>query len=178
MPRGCNTLATSPAASLLRPLLPAVTLGGTQSANNLKKLLSCSHSRAIDLFIESIRARDAPGCSFIAYACSNYTAFMDARCTLCAESGGEACARMGFHAIDSFHGSDSSSSKKFYLNTNNRAPYCLYHYGWSLPTSLSLSLSLSRCRRSPLNSALSPHYALGVAVKFAKKPRNTARGGE
>ena len=138
--------------------------GGTQSAANLKKLLSCSHTRAIDLFIESIRARDAPGCGLIAYSCSNYTAFLDGKCTLCGEAGGsDSCARMGFHAADSFDGS-FTGNKKFFLTTNSRAPYCLYHYGGWLPLTRSL-INSSAC------------YSLGVAVKFAKKPRNSARGG-
>lgn len=107
-------------------------MGGSQSANSLKKLLSCSHSRAIDLFIESIRPQDAPGCDLIAYSCSNYTAFLDAKCTLCKEGGdgGEGtCARMGYHAVQSFHPQKFDGNKKFFLTTNSRAPFCLYHYG-------------------------------------------------
>lgn len=128
--RGCNALSTSPAASILRPLLPAVTLGGTQS-NTLKKMLSCSHSRAIDLFIESIKSRDAPGCSLVSYACSNYTNFLEARCSLCrdADSSDGSCALMGFHSEDSFDPATHNAHKKFYVTTNSRGPYCLYHYG-------------------------------------------------
>ena len=130
---GCNALSASPAATILRPLLPAVSIGGSQNAaNNLKKLLSCSHSRAIDLFIESIKSRDAPGCSLVSYSCSNYTNFLEAKCTLCREGqeqGAETCALMGFHAIDAFDPTAHKENKKFYVTTNNRAPYCLYHYG-------------------------------------------------
>lgn len=145
---GCNSLATSPAASILRPLLPAAGAG----AANLKKLLTCSHSRAIDLFIESIRHRDSPGCSLLSYSCSNYTSFLDARCTLCKDQEGSAsdpnqstCALMGYNSVDHYFPGDSVG-KQFYVTTNSRAPYCLYHYGKFLPFLSSVSDTKSPSR--------------------------------
>lgn len=130
--RGCNAIAHSPAASILRPLLPAAGAG----AANLKKLLTCSHSRAIELFIESIRHRDSPGCSLLSYSCSNYTSFLEAKCTMCADgqlsasdiaNGHSTCAVMGFNSAENYNPGDGG--KLFYVTTNSRMPYCLYHYG-------------------------------------------------
>ncbi|KAI8494204.1 hypothetical protein Bbelb_279640 [Branchiostoma belcheri] len=75
--------------------------------------LSCSHSRAIELFTESINSP----CGFTAYPCSSWDDFVAGECTDCDGS----CSVMGFHADKHAYGGD----EKLYLNTNDKDPFCL-----------------------------------------------------
>ncbi|XP_035665052.1 pancreatic triacylglycerol lipase-like [Branchiostoma floridae] len=75
-----------------------------------KNALSCSHSRAIELFTESINSQ----CQFTAYPCSSWDEYAAGECSDC----GGSCSVMGFHADK--HGGRGS----LYLNTNDRDPFC------------------------------------------------------
>ena len=73
--------------------------------------LTCSHSRATDIFIESINSP----CKFYAHQCASLTDFDEGRCMGCPDSG---CAVMGYDA-------DTTSPRgTFYLSTSSHAPYC------------------------------------------------------
>lgn len=80
--------------------------------------LTCSHSRATELFIESINSP----CKFYAHKCSSITDFDEGRCMGCPDGG---CAAMGYDA-------DATSLRgTFYLSTSTHAPYC-GKYFWKL----------------------------------------------
>lgn len=75
-------------------------------------LAGCSHIRARTYFIESINS----SCKFNAFACANYDKFTKGRCTKCSSTFG--CSTMGY---------DADSNKEegtYYLDTNNRKPFC------------------------------------------------------
>lgn len=45
----------------------------------------------------------------------------------------QACALMGYNSIDHYHSleaeEDKKKQKQFFVTTNSRPPFCLYHYG-------------------------------------------------
>lgn len=69
---------------------------------------------------------------------------------------------MGYNSIDHYF-PDDPVGKQFYVTTNSRAPFCLYHYGQFLPFLSSVDLI--------------PNLFPGVAAKIAKKPKVSSRGG-
>lgn len=72
--------------------------------------VACSHSRAPQYFISSVRR----SCSWTAYPCANYLKFEQRRCLTC----NGACPSMGFDA-------DRTKKRgKFYLKTTSKAPFC------------------------------------------------------
>ncbi|KAL5017112.1 hypothetical protein ScPMuIL_006701 [Solemya velum] len=75
--------------------------------------LSCSHSRSIYLFIESINSV----CQFTAFRCDRES-FQNGECVHCSD---EKCPSMGYHL-------DKSSRGTFYLNTSPSKPFCGYTY--------------------------------------------------
>ena len=82
-----------------------------------RHLLSCSHTRAIQLYIESLKKRDDNGCVFVGHACPSYEDFLLGRCFTCGGDGH--CARMGYESASEKGWVDESGRKniKFYLNT-------------------------------------------------------------
>lgn len=75
--------------------------------------LSCSHSRSIYLFTESINSR----CSFYGHPCSSLAA-LDSNLNGCLRCVRGVCPEMGYNA-------DKSSARgSFYLRTRGSAPYC------------------------------------------------------
>jgi len=118
---GCSTSRDS----LLAPLRPLLN-------EPLKRLLSCNHFRAVDLYMESIRAHSQQSsCNLLAYKCSNYTDFLDGRCAVCSGEGAN-CAPLGFYA-DFGHSLDARErGDKYYVTTNPRTPFCR-EYNTSLP---------------------------------------------
>ncbi|ESP05459.1 hypothetical protein LOTGIDRAFT_102176, partial [Lottia gigantea] len=97
---------------------------GVESAENH---LGCSHDRACDLFIESINGP----CSFISYPCSSKRDFDTGKCLDC---GNRFCPRMGLD------GARYRSKGTFYLQTNDRAPFCgEYYFNLYIQSRLPLS---------------------------------------
>ncbi|KAG8175503.1 hypothetical protein JTE90_009137 [Oedothorax gibbosus] len=76
---------------------------------------SCDHSRANELFLESI---DDSRCRFLAVHCANYADFESG---LCQPQAGEGVSEMGFHnkRIQGL-----KQPAKFYLKTNGQSPFC------------------------------------------------------
>ncbi|XP_078670851.1 pancreatic triacylglycerol lipase-like [Branchiostoma floridae x Branchiostoma belcheri] len=83
----------------------------TDGVKAAKNAFSCSHTRAIELFTESINSP----CEFTAYPCSSWDDYEAGECTDCDGS----CSVMGFHADK--HG----GAGLLYLNTNEKDPFCL-----------------------------------------------------
>ncbi|KAI8494199.1 hypothetical protein Bbelb_279590 [Branchiostoma belcheri] len=83
----------------------------TDGVKAAKNAFSCSHTRAIELFTESINSP----CEFTAYPCSSWDDYEAGECTDCDGS----CSVMGFHADK--HG----GAGLLYLNTNDKDPFCL-----------------------------------------------------
>ncbi|XP_074652888.1 pancreatic lipase-related protein 2-like [Tubulanus polymorphus] len=83
------------------------------------KILSCSHSRSHEIFIESIYTK----CPFIAFPCKDMDTFICGRCMRCPEEG---CIRMGYHLHK------PPIRGKFYIDTNKSPPYCGYHHSLKL----------------------------------------------
>ncbi|XP_064120583.1 pancreatic lipase-related protein 2-like isoform X2 [Macrobrachium nipponense] len=71
----------------------------------------CSHSRATELWIESISATD-PDKVFKSWPCSDYESYMNGLCQTC----GEGCLEMGFHTAQSLSG-------EYFLRTNTKYPF-------------------------------------------------------
>ena len=76
----------------------------------LVRKVVCDHTRATEYYIASVQNK----CSWKAYPCSSYVAFMLGRCKSC---NGE-CPSVGY---------DADHTKKtgdHYLKTNSHAPFC------------------------------------------------------
>lgn len=74
-------------------------------------IISCSHSRSIFLFTESINSP----CAFRSFQCSNTRDFMAGNCFNC---GGLPCPMIGYDAIR------YRARGKFYLATRSGTPFC------------------------------------------------------
>ena len=79
-----------------------------------RHLVSCSHTRAISLYIESLRGDG--DCVFVGHECSSHEDFQAGVCFDC--SGGR-CAQMGYNSYAYKARADEFDRKnvKFYLNT-------------------------------------------------------------
>ncbi|KAG7167851.1 pancreatic lipase-related protein 2-like [Homarus americanus] len=83
--------------------------------------INCQHHRAITLFTESIRQ----SCPMLAVACNSYEDFIDGECWGCSgESGDRLCSAMGLAAAPL----PLQPLSKFFLYTQDRTPFCGYHY--------------------------------------------------
>ncbi|RWS15660.1 Pancreatic triacylglycerol lipase-like protein [Dinothrombium tinctorium] len=91
----------------------------------VRRFVACHHYRAIDYYLETITPT-ATSCLPLGYKCENFTSFTEGRCDKC-DSPGVDCAEMGFKSINYFTPNDAKP-KKFYLNTNRRKPFCIFHY--------------------------------------------------
>ncbi|XP_059168806.1 inactive pancreatic lipase-related protein 1-like [Physella acuta] len=80
--------------------------------SGVKGRLTCNHSRAVELFAESINS----GCRFRSYPCDSEDKFKSGQCTTCGPSG---CANMGFWAD-----TNKNATGKYYIKTNGAAPFC------------------------------------------------------
>ena len=78
--------------------------------------ISCSHSRSIELFTESILS----DCQFQAYPCDSFNDFTRAKCLSC---DGQPCPIMGINA-DKYEYSTVKPRGKFYLTTGKESPFC------------------------------------------------------
>ncbi|XP_069104851.1 inactive pancreatic lipase-related protein 1-like [Argopecten irradians] len=102
---GCNE---KPLTSAISNILHGSISGAASS-------LSCSHSRAIQLYIESINSP----CKFYGHSCSSSTQFDNGACLSCPSGG---CPVMGYD-------SDQTSQRgSFYLSTSGASPFCAHEY--------------------------------------------------
>merc|ERR1712038_323139 len=92
-------------------------------------LVACSHTRAIELYIESLDAYKTGSCVNVGFECSSYDEF---NLGLCFECGSENkhCAKLGYPAIEYKKVAEkySRTGVKLYLNTGSITPFCQYHY--------------------------------------------------
>ncbi|XP_066297880.1 pancreatic lipase-related protein 2-like [Branchiostoma lanceolatum] len=92
------------------------------SSLELTDSMDCSHSRAYQLYIDSINNP----CKLIAYPCRSYDDFVAGRCWDCSNN---ACPVMGYD-VDS----NLNARGSVYLSTGENAPYCAYEYRVVLKT--------------------------------------------
>ncbi|XP_033761210.1 inactive pancreatic lipase-related protein 1-like [Pecten maximus] len=102
---GCNE---KPLTSAIANILHGSVSGAASS-------LSCSHSRAVSLFIESINSP----CKFYAHVCASSSQFDNGACLACPSGG---CPVMGYEAYR------TSQRGSFYLSTAGSSPYCAHEY--------------------------------------------------
>jgi hypothetical protein len=83
-------------------------------------IISCSHSRSVLLFTESINTP----CPFASYQCSRTRDFLAGNCFDC---GGLPCPTIGYNAIK------YRARGKFYLATRSSVPFCgnVFLFRWS-----------------------------------------------
>ncbi|KAH9399569.1 hypothetical protein TYRP_017983, partial [Tyrophagus putrescentiae] len=110
------------------------------SLDQIGRMVTCSHSKAIDYFVESISnsGSNAQDCRFTATPCSSWSDFIGGNC-ICSTKSENSCPPMGFHAYEwaqqmaSKGGKDAANSTSFgdlfpksrlYLETNSQAPFC------------------------------------------------------
>lgn len=74
---------------------------------------TCSHYRAPDLFIESLKSKN---CSFVSYECESWKEYQDKTCPR--EDNSTQIGLMGFYS------KTAPGRGKQYLYTNKRPPYC------------------------------------------------------
>lgn len=89
------------------------------------ELVTCSHMRAIDYFVESITASE---CHFASVQCA-WSEFLEGTCPPCNNTNTPKCAQMGFRVFQwarqmASARVDAKDSTKFYLETNWKAPFC------------------------------------------------------
>ncbi|CAH1243014.1 PNLIPRP3 [Branchiostoma lanceolatum] len=92
------------------------------SSLELTDSMDCSHSRAYQLYIDSINNP----CKLIAYPCRSYDDYVAGRCWDCSNN---ACPVMGYDV-----GSNLNARGSVYLSTGENAPYCSYEYRVVLKT--------------------------------------------
>ncbi|XP_035206595.1 pancreatic triacylglycerol lipase-like [Stegodyphus dumicola] len=80
--------------------------------------LTCSHSRAYELFTASI---EEPECKFKSVQCENLDQVANSTCGTCEEN----CVSMGYYSVNSKDLAQKDSSIIFYLKTTGEDPYCL-----------------------------------------------------
>ncbi|CAH1243020.1 PNLIP [Branchiostoma lanceolatum] len=96
-----------------------------------REYVACNHLKAIAYFHDSINSI----CPMMAYPCRDYDRFKDGHCMDC---GSQGCAQMGYHA-DQYAPSAGVTNLKYYLNTAERSPHCVYHYQIKLTLGTSSS---------------------------------------
>ncbi|XP_021356285.1 inactive pancreatic lipase-related protein 1-like [Mizuhopecten yessoensis] len=97
------------------PLVSAIGSILHGSVGGAAGTISCSHSRATQLFIESINSP----CKFYAHTCSSSSQFDNGACMGCPSDG---CPVMGYEADQTSH------RGSFYLSTAGSTPYCAHEY--------------------------------------------------
>ncbi|XP_061182222.1 pancreatic lipase-related protein 2-like isoform X1 [Saccostrea echinata] len=110
-PNGGSNQPGCPRQSLMNIISEEYEDGTYETGN----IISCSHSRSIFLFTESIN----DPCPFTSFQCSRTHDFLAGNCFDC---GDLPCPRIGYDAIK------YRARGKFYLATRSRAPYCGHQY--------------------------------------------------
>lgn len=104
------------------------------AADVARKVVACSHMRALDYIIDSISASEGGEDCFTGVQCSDWNSFLSGECTTCGSDGSK-CSRMG--GITAATSNDISnhkhslnpnvngtSHKKFFLKTLTSSPFC------------------------------------------------------
>lgn len=90
-----------------------------------RTLIACSHQRAVDYYMDALaHGKEVPK----TYLCDSYVDFKKGVCMDCKEDG-SGCAMMGPRAIEYYneHGKDVDHDLKFFMGTNDKAPYLGYN---------------------------------------------------
>jgi len=86
----------------------------------IRYTLSCAHQRAIEFFYESLINNK---CDFVAMRCRSYQEFLEALCT-CDDSN-SSCVKMGqATSVTDLAELELPRHSRYFLLTNNEAPYC------------------------------------------------------
>ncbi|XP_019628277.1 PREDICTED: pancreatic triacylglycerol lipase-like isoform X2 [Branchiostoma belcheri] len=96
-----------------------------------REFVACNHLKAIEYFDDSIGTT----CPMMGYPCRDNDRFQDGHCMDC---GSQGCAQMGYHA-DRYAPPAGVTNLKYYLNTAERSPHCVYHYQIKLTLGTSSS---------------------------------------
>ncbi|XP_060072744.1 pancreatic lipase-related protein 2-like [Ylistrum balloti] len=98
-----------------KPIISAINSILHGSVGGATNSVTCSHHRAVDLYIESVNSF----CKFYGHACSSASEFDNGACMGCPASG---CPVMGYDA-------DRSLERgSFYLSTASSKPFCAREY--------------------------------------------------
>ncbi|XP_033628973.1 lipase member I-like [Asterias rubens] len=76
--------------------------------------LSCNHSRACELYIDSV---DETQCAITGFPCNSWEDFLAGKCNDC---GAQDCPKLGYSA------NSSSLKGNIYLQTGSRSPFCKF----------------------------------------------------
>ncbi|KAH6941728.1 hypothetical protein HPB50_022939 [Hyalomma asiaticum] len=93
----------------------------------LRDSVTCRHERANQFMAEALvteASRDLGQCTFVAYACASYEAFLSGKCADCGPDG-TGCAVMGLSSITS---RSRQGTVKMYIQTNQDTPFCVLRY--------------------------------------------------
>ncbi|KAK0061900.1 inactive pancreatic lipase-related protein 1 [Biomphalaria pfeifferi] len=121
------------------------------------EVVACNHFRAIHFFTESINTR----CPFMGYACNSEEDFTSGRCNSCGSAG---CAYMGFHADR--HVPPRGQTKKIFLTTSTRKPFCQYH----LDVAVKLSSGTGQTERGKLFAIFTGDKGSTEKIQLNKDP--------
>ncbi|XP_018026135.1 pancreatic lipase-related protein 2 [Hyalella azteca] len=92
--------------------------GGGPQPGCIGEDIKCSHARAIQFFIESVRQE----CSFLAVRCPSHQMLLKGECWGCKPP--HECSEMGLRTVPM----DLPVNSKFFLLTHDSSPYCGHHY--------------------------------------------------
>ncbi|OWF39326.1 pancreatic triacylglycerol lipase-like [Mizuhopecten yessoensis] len=98
-----------------KPIISAIDSILHGSIGGATRSVTCSHNRAVDLYIESINS----ACRFYGHTCSSASKFDDGSCMGCSVGG---CPVMGYDS------NQTSQRGSFYLSTAGSAPFCAREY--------------------------------------------------
>ncbi|KFM59675.1 Hepatic triacylglycerol lipase, partial [Stegodyphus mimosarum] len=105
-------------------LIKKLNSGNSQEIPKSIDAILCSHIRAYELFIASIKY---PSCKFKSTQCDNITNVVRDTCGVCEDN----CVIMGFYSINDKQLAQKDTSIVLYLNTTEGLPYCLVKLGCS-----------------------------------------------
>jgi len=90
----------------------------SSSTDTMADDLACSHSRAVQLFIDSI---NSDSCQFFAEQCTSWQDFVDEKC----KAEGTLKVEMGYNADKYQQFVEQNVHKSLYLKTNGESSYCM-----------------------------------------------------
>ncbi|XP_074036546.1 pancreatic triacylglycerol lipase-like isoform X3 [Leptinotarsa decemlineata] len=96
---------------------------GRNSLHEGEILPGCDHKRSFKYFIESVANRN---CTFMGIRCENDFAFENGKCASCTDPDND-CRIFGLRTYRT-----TIQKEKFFLNTADHAPYCMFQYRISI----------------------------------------------
>lgn len=140
---GCENVLTSPFIPLAieRLVRQPPEKAVISSLDQISRLVTCSHLRAVDYFVESINRANQEECRFISTPCSSWSEFIGGNCS-CSKEPKSACPPMGIYAYEWVQQMASRSKKsasnstsfgdifpksRLYLETNAQSPFCKHN---------------------------------------------------